>query len=122
VALAAALERNFVAAKEALGPMHEEELSPSEMAWLRYLQALVFEADGNYERANYAFNEAAERAGSSQARARFLMKRDQSRLRSGVPISEEQLEAARKNVETFQGRKVGYGFARTYAVMLDASG
>lgn len=122
VALAAAQERDFVAAKEALGPMHEEELSPAEMAWLRYLQALVFEAEGNYERANYAFNEAAERAGSSLARARFLMKRDQSRLRSGVPVSESQLEAARKNVELFQGRKVGYGFARTYAAMLDAAG
>jgi cellulose synthase operon protein C len=118
VALAAAQERNFAAAKEALGPMHEEELSPAEMSWLRYLQGLVMEADGDHDRANYAFNEAAERAASSQARAGFLLKRDQSRLRSGAPVTEEQLETARRNFEQYQGRKLGYGFARTYAVML----
>ena len=122
VALAAAQERNFPAAKEALGPMHEEELSPIEMSWLRYLQGLVMEADGDYDRANYAFNEAAERAGSSQARAGFLLKRDRSRLRSGAPVAELQLETARKNFEQYQGRKLGYGFARTYAVMLDSVG
>ena len=51
VALAAAQEKDFPAAKEALGPMHEEELSPIEMSWLRYLQGLVAEADGDFEKA-----------------------------------------------------------------------
>jgi tetratricopeptide (TPR) repeat protein len=125
VALAAAQERRFDAAREALGPMHEEELSPIEMSWLRYLQALVAEHEGDYEKSNYAFNEAAERAeraGSSLSRARFLLRRDQSRLRSGAPVTEAQLEGARRNFEQFQGRKIGYGFARTYAVMLDTAG
>lgn len=120
--LAEAQQGQYAAARVALGPMHEEELSRAEMSWLRYLQALVVEADGDHEKARNLFNQAIDNAVSSQARARFMLKRDQALLRSGVAVGDAQLEAAHKNFEQFQGRKVGYGFARTYAVMLDAAG
>ncbi|MEO6002094.1 MAG: tetratricopeptide repeat protein [Opitutus sp.] len=119
VGLSAAQQNQFAAARTALGPMHEEELSKVEMAWLRYLQALVVEADGDHEKASNLFTQAADAAVSSQARARFLLKRDQALLRSGAPVNDARLDLARRNFEQYQGRKVGYGFARTYAVMLD---
>ncbi|MEO7599544.1 MAG: tetratricopeptide repeat protein [Opitutus sp.] len=120
--LAEAQEKRYLAARAALGPMHEEELSRGEMSWLRYLQAVVVEADGDHEKASNLFSQATEAATSTQARARFLLKRDQALLRSGANASPERLDLARRNFEQYQGRKVGYGFARTYAVMLDAAG
>ena len=122
VALAAAQEKRFMDARAALGPMHEEELSRAEMSWLRYLQALVVDADGDHEKAGNLFNQATELAVAGQARARFMLKRDQALLRSSAVIGENRLDLARRNFEQYQGRKVGYGFARTYAVMLDAAG
>ena len=122
VALAAAQEKQFTAARAALAPMHEEELSRAEMSWLRYLQALVVDADGDHEKAGNLFNQATELAVSTQARAGFMLKRDQALLRSSAVIGENRLELARRNYEQYQGRKVGHGFARNYAVMLDAAG
>lgn len=122
VALIAAQQQDFSAAKAALAPMHEEELSRGEMSWLRYLQGLVIAGDGDHERAKYAFGQAVELSVSSQARARFLLKRDQELLRLGGVPSDAQLESTRKNFDQYQGRRVGYDLARTYATMLNAAG
>jgi tetratricopeptide (TPR) repeat protein len=122
VGLVAASEGRFPAAKAALAPMHEEELSKGEMSWLRYLQGLVIEGDGDHERAKYAYGQAVELSVSEQARARFLLKRDQALLRLGTPPTEAQLASTRKNLDQFQGRKVGYDLTRTYAAMLNAAG
>jgi tetratricopeptide (TPR) repeat protein len=122
VALIAAQRGQIPAAKAAMAPMHEEELARGEMSWLRYLQGLISAGEGDNERAKYAFTQAVELSISDEARARFLLKRDQARLRlSGAP-SEGQLESTRKNLEQYQGRKVGYDLSRTYAAMLDAAG
>lgn len=121
-ALAAAELKQFAAARNEVGDVHANDLPPADRGWLLFVQGLLAQTDGEHDHARELFSQAVEAAGSAQARARFLLKREQARIRRGPLVTEAESERVRRNVEQFQGRSVGYGFAQTYAVMLDALG
>ncbi|MBS0631818.1 MAG: tetratricopeptide repeat protein [Verrucomicrobia bacterium] len=119
--LAAALSGRLDAAKAALAAIKPADLAPEDKSWYQYLQGLTAEAAGDMDKAKVFFAQAEALATSAQARARFLLKREQALLRSG-PVSEADAERTRKNLDQLQGRQVSYGLARTYAAMLDTLG
>ncbi len=119
--LIAAHQQKFEEARQVVAALKPEDLPAGDRSWYFFLQGLVADAAGDLARAR-AFYEQAEGAATSRlARARFTLAREQARLRTG-PVDATLLDEARKNMERLQGRKAGYGFARTYAVMLDALG
>lgn len=120
--LAAAELRQLDVAKSEAGAVHANDLPGADRGWWLFLQGMIAQADGDHDKAKEYFSQGVDAAGSSQARARFLLRREQSRMRSGPPATEAEADKVRRNVEQFQGRAVGYGFAQTYAVMLDALG
>lgn len=119
--LAAALAGRIDAAKAALAALKPADLSADDKSWWQYLQGLMAEGAGDTEKAKVFFAQAEALAPSAQARAQFLLKREQALLRSG-PVSEADAERTRKNIEQLQGRQVSYGLTRTYAAMLDGLG
>ncbi|HWA84889.1 MAG TPA: hypothetical protein VG710_01590, partial [Opitutus sp.] len=120
--LAAAAQGETTTAKNERDASHINELPPADRGWHLYLQGTIATMENEPDKAKVLFGQAVDAAGSSLARARFLLKQDEARLRGGGAVSEVALETTRKNLATYQGRKVGYDIARTYAVMLDASG
>lgn len=119
--LVAAAQHRLAASKNERDASRVSELSPADRAWHLYLQGTIATAEGEHDKAAVLFNQAQESAGSMQARARFLLKLEEARLRRGQ-VSEADAVAARKNMEQFQGRGTGYDYARIYAAMLDSLG
>ena len=119
--LAAAQRGRMDVAKAALAAIKAPELAPGDRSWWLFLQGRVADAAGDSDKARTFYEQAEARAVSAQAKARFLLKREQARLRSG-PVSTADAERLRKNIEQMQGRLVSYGLTRTYAAMLDALG
>ncbi|MCC6415571.1 MAG: tetratricopeptide repeat protein [Opitutaceae bacterium] len=119
--LLAAQRRDWAAAEAAVAGMKPEELSAAERGWLWFLRGVLADAADDPGKARGFYEQAEGAAGSAVARARFVLAREQARLRLGA-VDEPLVEEARKNMERLQGRKTGYSFARTYAVMLDALG
>ncbi len=120
--LAAALQHEITTAKNERDASRIGELSAEDRAWHLFLQGLIATGENEHDKAAVLFNQATAAAASSPGRARFLLKREEARLRSMQPANPADLEKLRKNVEQYQGRSVGYGFARSYAVMLDNLG
>lgn len=120
-ALAAAQLKNAAQAKAEIAGMKAEDLEPGDRAWFAFLQGTLADADGEVAKANTFYQQAAAAAVNDLAHARFVLAQERARLRIG-PVTEEAANAARKNLEQYQGRGTGYDFARTYAVMLDALG
>jgi cellulose synthase operon protein C len=119
--LVAIQQRQTPAARTEAAAVREADLGAGDRGWWFYLQGLIADADGDGAKAKDYFGQAEAAATSAPARARFLLKREQARLRTG-PASEADAERQKKNLEQYQGRKVGYDIARTYAVTLDALG
>ena len=82
---------------------------------------MLADASNEPVRAAGYYQQAAASAVSDLQRARFLLAEEQVRLRAGA-VSDVQLEADRKNAETYQNQKIGYGFTREYAIALNARG
>jgi TolA-binding protein len=120
-ALAAAQLKQDARAKTELADVKADELAPGDRAWLAFLQGTLADSAGDLAKANTFYQQAAAAAVNDLARARFVLAQERARLRIG-PVTEEAANAARKNLEQYQGRGTGYDFARTYAVMLDALG
>ncbi len=120
-ALAAAEQQQPAVAKAELATLKPEELSATDRAWYHYLQGQVAEAANDWNRAKEFYQQAEGAARNNLVRARFVLLREQARLRLG-PVTEAEAEVQRKNLEQFQGRKISYGIARTYATMLDTLG
>ncbi len=121
--LAAAQQGELTTARNERDLAHINELPPADRSWHFFLQGTIATMQNELDKARDLFAQAADAAVSGIARARFQLKQEQTRLRSNTaPVSEAYLEATRKNVELYQGRKVGYDLARTYAVMLDTAG
>ena len=120
-ALAAMQQRKVDVARSEVSQIKADDLSAADKAWYLYLQGLVADAANDVNGAKGFYQQAESAAPSSFARARFILAREQARLRVG-PVSEADAEAQRKNLEQYQGRRIGYGFARTYAALLDALG
>lgn len=105
------------AAKAALAAGKLEELPAPDRGWWHFLQASVADADAQYTQANSHYEQAMQAAVSDLQRARFLLGREQSRLRAGQ-VSEARLPELRANMERYQGQRQGYTFVRTYAAAL----
>ncbi len=121
IALAAAQQQKIAGARAELAAIKGDEVAAGDRAWYLYLQGLVADAAHEDNRAKEFYQQAEAAAASSLARARFVLVREQALLRLGR-VTEAEAEVQRKNLEQFQGRKVSYGMARTYAAMLDALG
>lgn len=120
--LAAMQQNQLSTAKHERDASRVNELSPADRGWHLFLQGMIATAENEPDKATALFNQAVEAAASTLARGQFLLKREQTRLRSGAVVTEAQAQAMRRNFEQFQGRPLGHGFARSYAVMLDALG
>lgn len=119
--LLAAQKRDFDAAKKAIDGVAADDLPAADRGWLFFVQGVLADAAADPAKARGFYEQAEGAAVSSMARARFVLAREQARLRLGA-VDETIAEEARKNMERLQGRKAGYSFARTYAAMLDTLG
>ncbi len=119
--LIAAARHQLAASKNERDASRVAELSPADRGWHLYLEGTIATAEGEHDKAQALFNQATEAAVSTQTRARFLLMREEARLRRGQ-VSEADAAAAKKNMEQFQGRGTGYDYARIYASMLDSLG
>lgn len=120
-ALAALQQRKVDLARGELAAIKADEVAATDRAWYFYLQGLLADAANDVNGAKDFYQQAEGAAGTNFSRARFILAREQARLRLG-PVTDAEAETQRKNLEQFQGRKIGYGIARTYAAMLDALG
>lgn len=119
--LIALAEGDFVASRGILAEVGAEELPGEERAWWHYAQGILADEAGEVAAASEAFNAAAAAAGSRLQRARFELADLQARLRRSA-VTEAQVATLRQNVDRFQGRGVGYDFAKQYAAALGAMG
>ncbi|MDB6093607.1 MAG: Tetratricopeptide 4 [Verrucomicrobia bacterium] len=120
-ALAAAQQQKIPAARAEVAAIKADEISATDRAWHLYIQGQLAETGNDLNRAREFYQQAEGAAPNNLARARFVLAREQARLRLG-PVTEAEAEVQRKNLEQFQGRRIGYNIARTYAAMLDALG
>lgn len=121
VGLIAATTRRFPQAKAALAAGKVEDLPAVDKGWWYFLQGLVADAENDTNRRFTAFEQANAAAVSDLQRARFSLGLEQARLRAGQ-FNEQQLAAARSNMESFQGTRTGYDALRTYAAALAGLG
>ncbi len=119
--LAAMQQRKVDAARAEMASVRADEVTANDRAWYFYLQGMLADAANDVNGAKDFYQQAEAAATTNLQRARFVLAREQARLRLG-PVTEQEAETQRKNLEQFQGRKIGYGIARTYAAMLDALG
>lgn len=119
--LAAAQQRRFDGVRTALGQVKVEELAAGDRGWFYFLHGVAADAAGDLGKARENFEQAENAAGSEAAKARFALAREQARLRASA-VNDNVLEDMRRNVERYQGRKIGYDYAKTYAAMLAATG
>jgi hypothetical protein len=112
-----ALSRNdhAKAAVEA-APILEEALPEEEVAWLFTVQAMLAEDAGEFERSQQLFSQAMERAVSEAARSRIMLAQERAKLMAGQ-ATEALATQLRRQVDDFQGRRIGYDFAAQYAVV-----
>lgn len=120
-ALAAVQQRKNDVARNELAAIKADDVVAADRAWYLYLQGLLADAANDVNGAKNLYQQAEAAAATNFARARFILALEQARLRMG-PVTEADAETQRKNLEQFQGRKIGYGFARTYAAVLEALG
>ncbi len=119
--LVAAYNQRIEQAKSELAACRYDELDPADRGWHSFLQGMLADAANEPVRAGGFFQQAAAAAVSDLERARFILAEERIRLRVGG-VNEVQLEADRKNSETYQNQKIGYGFTREYAIALNARG
>ena len=119
--LVAAHGQRMDQARAELSAVRADELEPPDRGWQLFLQGMLADAGSEPVRAAGYYQQAASAAVSELQRARFLLAEERVRLRVAA-VSDVQLEADRKNAETFQGQKIGYGFTREYAIALNARG
>ena len=119
--LIAAYNQRTEQARAELAASHFDELEAADRGWHLFLQGMLADAANEPVRAGGFFQQAAGAAVSDLERARFLLAEEQIRLRVGG-VNEVQLEADRKNAAAYQNQKIGYGFAREYAIALNARG
>ena len=118
-ALLADAEGRTDAARSELAGTRFDELPPPDKGWYYYLQGRL-DPEANHRSAFY-FEQAANAAVSPLQRSRFLLAREQALLKVGGS-NPAQLEVDQKNTDNYMGQKIGYTFARAYAVALNASG
>ena len=121
--LADAALRQMAQARNELAAVKAAELPAEDRPWNFFLQGMVASSAGEFARAGDLFGQAETQAaagGTNLTRARFQLAREQARLQVDR-VTADEAEQARKNAENYPG-SVGYDFARSYAVMLNALG
>ncbi|HEY8931685.1 MAG TPA: tetratricopeptide repeat protein [Rariglobus sp.] len=119
--LIAVRRKRIDAAKSELAASRPEDLSAGDRAWWYFLQGEVADATGDFSKARDAYERAGEQAVSDMQRAQFVLARERARLSLGE-ATESQLNGLRQNAEKYQGKTVGYAYARQYAAVLAARG
>jgi cellulose synthase operon protein C len=106
-------------AKAMLAATKPEQFTVADRGWWYFLQGEVFDASTDFTKARDAYQAAADAAFSDLQRAHFVLARERSRLSSGE-ATDSQLNTLRQGAEKYQGRTVGYAYARQYAALLAA--
>jgi len=119
--LIAAYRRKLDAARAEAAQVRAEDLPAAERGWARFLEGMIAEAGGDLGRAQTAYEQALAAAVSEAQRARFSLEREKVKLLFGQP-TEQQAAALARNVERYQGQRIGTSFVRQYATVLDALG
>jgi len=119
--LVAAYRRQADAARNEAGQVEIDELAAPERGWFHFLQGMIADLTGDRGRRDQAYEEAAKAAVSEQQRARFELEQLHIKLLAG-PATEQEAAALKQNMERLQGQKIGYDFARSYAIALNALG
>ncbi|MFA6962921.1 MAG: tetratricopeptide repeat protein [Opitutaceae bacterium] len=119
--LIAVRRKRLDAARSALSASRVEELVAEDRGWWYFLQGQVADAAGDFAKARDAYQSASDAAVSEMQRASFVLARERARLILG-DTSEAQLNTLRQNAERYQGKSVGYAYARQYAALLAARG
>ncbi len=109
------------AARAELVATKVEELAASDRGWFYFLQGQQSDEAGDFTKARDAYQQAFGASVSDMQRARFMLAREQARLHLDE-ATDAQAAALRQNFERYQGKTIGYGYARQYAVMLAALG
>jgi tetratricopeptide (TPR) repeat protein len=108
-------------ARAELAAVKPDDLDSGDRGWFYFLQGQVADAAGDFTRARDAYQQASTAAVSDLQRARFVLAREQARLNLGE-VTETQLASLKQSAERYQGRSIGYSYARQYAVALAALG
>jgi tetratricopeptide (TPR) repeat protein len=108
-------------ARAALAAAKPEELALPDRAWWSFLQGQLADATGEFAKARDAYQRAADAAVSELQRAYLVLAREQARLYLGES-SEAQLNTLRQGTERYQGKTIGYAYARQYAALLSVRG
>ena len=119
--LIAVRRKRVDAARSALAAAKVDDLVLADRAWWGFLQGQVADAAGEFAKARDAYQRAADAAVSESQRAYLVLAREQARLSLGE-TSEAQLNTLRQGAERYQGKNVGYAYARQYAALLAARG
>ena len=98
-----------------------ESLPAAEVAWHLTVQAMLAEGRSEFERSQQLYTEAMSRAVSEAARARIMLAQERAKLIAGQ-ATDALVTQLKRQVDDFQGRKIGYDFAAQYAVVLDLLG
>lgn len=107
------------AAEEAT--IREEDLPASEVAWSLAVQAMLAESAGDFEHSQQLYGQAQERAVSDVARAQIMLAQERAKIMAGQ-ATEALATQLQRQVDDFQGRRIGYDFAAQYAVVLEQLG
>ncbi len=108
-------------AKQVLATTKADDIAPAERGWWYFLQGQVADAGGDFTKARDAYQIASDVAASDMQRAQFTLARERARLNLG-DATEAQLNTLRQSAERYQGKSVGYAYARQYAALLATRG
>lgn len=121
--LAAVQLRKIDAARAELAAITENELPEADYPWYWFFEGELvdFAPVREMARANDFYTRAEKGARTELERARFQLAAERARLRL-KETKEADLTTIQNNYRQFQGTVVGYNFAETNAVALDALG
>ncbi len=117
--LIAVRRKRIDAAKAVVASVRPEDLMAGDRGWLYFLQGQVLDASGDFAKARDAYQRAEDGAVSDLQRAYFVLARERARLNLGE-ATDAQVNTLRQNAERYQGKTVGYAYARQYAALLAA--
>ena len=101
--------------------MHEKDLPQADQSWLLYVRGVLQWDAGAQGAGLVLMDRAAELAHLPAQRAQMELAAYQRRVFAG-PVNPELIEALRKKVDAFQGKRSGFQFAQEYALALHKHG
>ncbi|MEZ5276717.1 MAG: tetratricopeptide repeat protein [Opitutaceae bacterium] len=104
-----------------LRSIDDERLPEEDVGWYYFLEALAYENRGDRRRADASFSEAIGLAVSAAQLAQFRAGQLRLRLVSGEATTALAGDLKRQ-VDEYQGRRLGFQFVQQYAVVLDQLG